>query len=296
MFRKRALIAVGLLVVLAGCGAGNHAGSSSGKADVGTRSAGSATGSAGSVPAAPADAAGAAKPATLQTRDIVRTATLDVTVADVDRAADAAVSAAAAAGGRADADDRTTSGSDRQAHLVLRVPAARLTGLMNSVAHSGHENSRTDHGDDVTAATADVGARVTQLQISVARLQDFMRRSGTLADLVSLESQLTQREAELESTIAQQRALADQVSLTSLTVDLSATLPPPAKTQSGPAGFGSALTGGLHAVVLVLRVIAAGIGYCAPFLLVLVPLGFALFWLDKRRRANRAAAAPATTP
>ena len=102
---------------------------------------------------------------------------------------------------------------------------AALSGLMDKVVALGHENSRTDHGDDVTAQVADVGARVRELQISVGRLQDFLRHSGSIGDLVSLESQLTQRQSELDSTLSQQRALADQVDLATLTVDLSTISP-----------------------------------------------------------------------
>lgn len=298
MSGKLALIPIGLLILVAGCSAGHNAESSSAPsaganlALPATEPSGAAAGSA----AGSGDAQAKTATTPLQTRDIVRTATLDVTVGDVDRAADAAVSAAIAAGGRADADDRTTSGQDRHAHLVLRVPSARLTGLMDSIARGGHPNSSTDHGDDVSAATADVGARVEELRISVGRLQDFLSRSGSIGDLVSLETQLTQRESELASTIAQQRALADQVSLGTLTVDLSATAPPVAKKHHGPAGFGSAIVASLHGLYTSLKFALAGAGYLIPFAVVLVPLGFVLWRLGKRRRASRAAGAAAATP
>lgn len=285
------------LVLLAGCG-GTAARSShgatagvaqsapepaAGAAD--SASGGAADNASGSAGSNVAKSAGAA--VDLQQRDIVRTATLDVTVSDVDRAADAAVAATTAAGGRADADDRSTSGSDRHAHLVLRVPAAGLTGLLDRVAAGGHENSRTDHGDDVTAAKADVGARVAELRISVARLQDFLRKSGSISELVSLEDQLTQRQSELQSTIAQQNALADQVSLASLTVDLGATLPPVARrTHSGPPGFGPAVIASLHGLGATVRLLLAGAGYLVPFLVLLVPIGFGLLWLRKRLRSG----------
>lgn len=318
MSRRLVLIPPVLLLVLAGCGGGSPS-TAAGSSDVATVAtaappvAGAAGGpaagaAAGSAPGAqPGDQAGAqaaapagastgdpasassnevraGTPETLQQRDIVRTATLDVTVPDVDHAADAAVSAAIAAGGRADADDRTTTGSDRHTHLTLRVPAGKLSGLLNTVSHGGHENSRTDHGEDVTAAGADVNARVQQLRISVARLQDFLRRSGSISDLVSLETQLTQRESELESTIGQQRALADQVSLASLTVDFTATLPPVARAHPGPAGFGSAVRSSLAALLTTFRVAAAASGYLLPFAVTLIPVGFASLRLQKRLR------------
>ena len=168
-----------------------------------------------------------------------------VTVTDVDRAANSALSATAAADGRTDRDDRSDDGNGRHAELVLRVPPAKLDSLISTIGRLGHEDSRSVQGQDVTASQADVTARVQALTISVGRLQDFLRHSGSIADLVSLESQLTQRESDLQSTVAQQHALSDQVDLASLTVELSSAPRPAGTGDSAPAGFGTAV---LHAV------------------------------------------------
>ena len=202
----------------------------------------------------------------LQERQIVRTATVQVTVSDVDRAAQAAVAAATAAGGRVDTDDRSTDDSgtgksgSRHAHLVLRVPSAGLDGLLDRVVALGTETNRSEQATDSTSAVADVNARVAELQISVTRLQDFLRRSGRLADLLALESQLTQRQSELESTVAQQRALADQVGLATLTVEFA---PPSALSRSAgnPPGFLGALDDSWHALLLSGRLALALLGY-----------------------------------
>jgi hypothetical protein len=275
---------------------GNTATGSGAIGNTATGSGASGSGALGTAaePAAP-QAGAPAQPATgpvtpLQTRQLVRTADVSVTVPDVDRAAAIALDAATAAGGRLDSDDRGGARSDRHAHLVLRVPPAGLAALLKRVVGLGQETSRTEQGQDVTAAVADVGARVAQLQISVGRLQDFMRRAGSLADLLTLESQLTQRESDLQSTIAQQRALADDVQLATLTVDLTATAPPVRRHAAGPPGFGSALLASLHGLWLAGRVTVAGLGYLVPALVILGPVGFVV--LRVRRRNRRPAPEP----
>ena len=111
------------------------------------------------------------------------------------------------------------------------------------------------------------------------RLQDFLKHSGSISDLVALESQLTQRESDLQSTVAQQRALSDQMDLSTLTVDLH-TKAGAVRTGSGPAGFGSAVRHALGGVLLSLRWLAALFGYLLPFLVVLASPGVpaALWW------------------
>ena len=276
-----ALLAVPLLaVLLSGCGGGGGASKQSsasvngaGQNEPGSVSNGSAAGGAPAKAGAP-----------LQQREVVRTATVSVTVHDLDRAAQQALGAAAAAGGRADTDERSGSDADRHAHLVLRVPAAGLDRLLSKVVALGHENSRAEQGSDVTTQVADVNARVTELRISVGRLQDFLRHSGSITDLLALESQLTQRQSDLQSTLAQQRALADQVDLATLTVEFSVSPPAVSARAAGLPGFLGAARASLHALVFLARLAVALLGYLAPFLLVLVAAGyFAL----RHRRARR---------
>ncbi|HET6210844.1 MAG TPA: DUF4349 domain-containing protein [Jatrophihabitans sp.] len=279
------------LLALAGCGGShNNAASNSAGSTTGGLAVGAPAGAGDS--AKSPDAANQSGSTPLQQRALVRTASMAVTVSDVDRAANSALAATIAAGGRVDGDDRTDGSSGRHADLVLRVPADKLDGLIGTVGRLGHEDSRTVHGQDVTATQADVGARVQELTISVARLQDFLKHSGSIADLVALESQLTQRESDLQSTVAQQRALSDQIELASLTVDLH-TKAGLTQAGSGPAGFGSALRHALDGLLLSVRWAAALLGYLLPFLVVLAIPGVpAMLWWRRARRNRRTPVAP----
>jgi Domain of unknown function (DUF4349) len=286
MSRSRLLSSVPLLsllvgLALAGCG---HGGGSSAQRGAANNTGAVGSGQGGSV------AAAAPSQAALQERQIVRTATVQVTVSDVDRAAQAAVAAATAAGGRVDTDDRSTDDSgggkgNRHAHLVLRVPSAGLDGLLDRVVALGTETNRSEQATDSTSAVADVNARVAELQISVSRLQDFLRRSGRLADLLALESQLTQRQSELESTVAQQRALTDQVGLATLTVEFA---PPSVLSRSAgnPPGFLGALGDSWHALLLSGRLALALLGYLAPFLLIAAAAGYGALRLRRSHRSR----------
>lgn len=272
-------LAVALLIVAAGCtGSTETSGSASG-------------GAADRAPSAATAAPKTVQPASgsLQSRDVVRTATLDMRTDDVDRAANTVLRLASKNQGRVDRDQRTTTHGRRTAEVVLRVPPTTLEAVIGEVDSLGTEVSRSVRGEDVTASKADIGARVSTLAASVKRLQGFLAHSGSISDLVSLESQLTQREGDLESMQAQQRALSDQIALATLTVDL-AMRGTPVRAASGPAGFGSALAGGWHALVVSLRWILATLGYVAPIALVLALAAVGAVVLRRRRRHNTAPA------
>lgn len=273
-------VAAVLLIVAAGCtGSTETSGSASGGA------ADRAPNAAAAAPKTVPQASGS-----LQSRDVVRTATLDMRTADVDRAADAVVRLGSANQGRVDLDQRTTTNGRRTAEVVLRVPPPTLEAVIGEIDSLGTETSRSVRGEDVTASKADIGARVSTLAASVKRLQGFLAHSGSISDLVSLESQLTQREGDLESTQAQQKALSDQIALATLTVDLTMRATP-ARAAGGPAGFGSALAGGWHALVVSLRWILAALGYVAPAALVIALAAVGAVVFRRRRRRHKAAAA-----
>lgn len=271
-------------LVAAHSGGGSSAGSSSPSAGraMGVASGNDSVSSADSAAKDPG-AAGTTDPGTmtasagLATRDVVQTAQLTLTASDPSDVARRADDIADAAGGHVDQDDRSSA-----AHLVLRVPDAALGTVLDRLAGLGHETGRQVHGADVTAQTADLGARVAALQTSVTRLQQLMGTSGSLDALLQVESQLTQRQADLESLQAQQRALADQVAFATVTVDV--TTPAAAARAAAPTGFGHAVAAGWHGFVLALRFIVAGLGYSLPTLTALGLVAAAVVLVRRRRR------------
>ncbi len=295
-----------LLLGLGGLGActGGDSSKSSGSAGMESPAAASGgsvgAGGAGRAQAEPAGAGGpsAAAAAKAPARAVVRTASLSITAKNVDTAADRVARIAVEQGGRVDADDRSGSGSGRTASLTVRVQPVHLETAMTLVDTLGKENDRSLQAQDVTQTKVDTDARVKALTTSVTRLRVLMSHSATVGDLLRVETQLSTREAELQSLKAQQTSLAGQVALASLTVNLHATTPPAVKARTGvhPTGFGAALSSGLHAVAVGFALVAAGLGYALPAL-VLLGLLTALAWLLLRRRPARAKpSTPATDP
>lgn len=231
-------------------------------------------------------------PGELQQRAIVRTAALSVEAENVDAAADAVLALATTYNGRVDGDLRHDTEERRTAQIVLRVPPEDLDTVIAAIVDLGEEINREIRGEDVTTVKADVDARVTSLTASVARLQELMSKSGSVADLVALESALAYREQELASLQAQQRALNDQISLATLTVSLSA--PGRAVEEAGPTGFGEAVETGWNGLLTGLGWIVAAIGYALPVavpvaLLIAIPLVI-------RRRRRRTTQTPPEPP
>lgn len=267
---RRQLPAMLLLLVLTGCGAGGSSASKSGAA--GSRADG------GARPAA-------AAPAALVTarRQVVRTASIAITVDTPAAAADQAVALAREAGGVIESDRRAGS----HASLVLRIPPSQVPRALTSLSKLGQETSRDVGDKDVTEQSVDLQSRLATQRASVERVRALLARASSLTEIATVEGELTRREAELESLQNRSRALSAQVDLASLTVELTGRGAKPAAGHD--LGFLDGLDGGWQTLVGAARVTALVVGAVLPFLpLLLVGLVGRVLW--RRHRS-----APSTT-
>ncbi|MFF3841457.1 DUF4349 domain-containing protein [Streptomyces sp. NPDC001930] len=291
-------------LVLTGCGAGGDmAGdakrdlSAAAPADANgdTAARGAADGYSGSgaekAPSAPSKA-----PAQ---QHVIRTASLSVEVGDVPKALVTARDATAAAGGRV--ENESTERLDNgyvTSHIVLRVPQERYDSVLTELAGTGKLLARKADAKDVTEQVVDVESRIATQRASVARVRTLMERAERLTDVVSLEGELSRRQADLESLLAQQSSLRDKTSLATITLQLSQKEKPRAEEpeEEGRPGFGDALSGGWNALVGAVSWAVVVLAALAPWLAVAL-IGY-LVWrhVVRPRRAKRTDAHPAALP
>ncbi len=296
------LAAVGLVVGLglAGCSSSGASRSDSGAAPVKQPGAAQpAQGGAAQQPpgagdkaAPPAQQPGVPAQLTIDTRSMIFTGTVTVRVTDVERAAADASSLATAAGGFVGGDDRTSAKDQSQARMTLRVPSARFSSVVDSVAKLGKEESRQLSTEDVTDQVTDVDARIATGQAGVDRVRDLIAKAASISEVVSLESELSRREADLESLKSRKRKLDDQTTLSTITAVLlgpeAAAKPAPKKHETG---FLAGLKSGWHSFAASMGVLATVVGALLPWLVALaVPVGVALWWVRRTRRPGPAPA------
>src|SRR5215831_10614071 len=181
-------------------------------------------------------------------RSIIYTATMSVTVPDVNKAADDAGTAATSVGGSVSADQRTLDADRSVATLTLRVPSSAFASTVEKMAKLGKEVSRSVQAQDVTDSVVDVDARLTTQRESVARVQALMAQAKTIGEVVSIESELTRREADLDSLEQRKDKLSGLVALSTITLTLRGPAAPAPPTTSGnDTGFLAGIKSGWNA-------------------------------------------------
>ncbi|AZQ38147.1 DUF4349 domain-containing protein [Streptomyces cyaneochromogenes] len=293
--RALAGLALAAALALTGCsGASDSAGSNKAAADEAAQAA-EPQASAGQGAPGSGFGGGKAAPAKVAASHIIRTASLTVQVKDVPKALDEARATTEDAGGYV---GNETTTRDEEGHertrVVLRVPVDRYADVLTELEGAGKLVERSAKAQDVTDQVVDVESRIKSQRASVARIRELMDQATRLSDVVTLEGELSTRQADLESLLAQQASLKDRTSLATITLTLSET-PVKKVAKDDDPGFLDALAGGWGAFVTMLRWIAVAFGAVLPFAAVAALI--VLLWLKvlRPRLPGRPATAPATT-
>ncbi|MEV5970098.1 DUF4349 domain-containing protein [Streptomyces sp. NPDC051921] len=200
---------------------------------------------------------------------VIRTAELTVEVEDAAKATAAARRAAGNAGGHVE-NETTERVEDARvtSRLVLRVPQERYDAVLAELAGAGELVSRKADAKDVTEQVVDVESRIATQRASVVRVRALMEKATQLSDVVTLEGELSRRQADLESLLAQRSALKDRTSMATITLDLIEPEAAPAEEEDDRPGFLDALSGGWDALVAAAAWILIVLAALAPWLAV----------------------------
>lgn len=296
-----ALGGIGLVaaLVIAGCGSGSGGLSAPGsepltsKAQPDEAAGGNAAGSAGQ---ARAQGDGGSRPAALprvvpEDRAIIYTATLRVRAQDVEAAASRAVQIVTTAGGYVH-DERTTTEPRREATatLTFKIPTEEYRSVLDDLgSRLGTRLHLEQQAQDVTQEVADVDARLESARASLDRLRQLLAEAEAIGEVLSVEQEISEREAELESLEARQRALANKTQYATVTLELT---PPAAAKQPRDPRFLAGLAAGWEAFTKSLGWLATLLGALLPFLVAFGVLGFVAWRVRAVVRRRRAAPTP----
>lgn len=282
--------AVAVAFALAGCGGGaqrDSASTSGGAGEKAVAPAAQKPGAAAQNQGVVADGNVAKDPLTPATtrRSIIHTATITMRVAHPDQAAGEVTILAAGVNGFVSGDQRSNNGSRSEARVVIRVPADKFNSTLDAIAEiKGERESRSVNTQDVTEQMVDLDVRIANGQASVDRIRALMARAQTIAEIVSLESELARREGDLESLKARKAKLDDTTALSTITAVL---LGPDAKAAppKSSIGFVAGLIAGWRAFVVSMQIMLTLLGALLPWLVIVGVLLTAI--LAARRRARR---------
>ena len=105
--------------------------------------------------------------------------------------------------------------------LVVRVPARRYADAMGAFSRLGRVEAREETGQDVSQEVVDLQARARHLEAVETQLLELLRRAGTVASALAVQSRLNEVQLQLEQVRGRARFLDDQVEFATISLTLT---------------------------------------------------------------------------
>lgn len=182
----------------------------------------------------------------------------------------------------------------RSASLTLRIPAGKeaeftqgLSGLTNVV-------SSYRSAEDITLQYVDTQTRVTALETERDRLLELMEQAETMADLLEIESRLTDVRYELESYASRLRLYDNQVDYITVYLDIQEVQEyTPVQEQTFWQRISTGFVGSLHGLWKGIVAVVSWVIINLPYIIVVGALlaAAAVFisWKGKKRKEKKSA-------
>jgi hypothetical protein len=219
---RRTLFLVSILIAMASlgvaCGSSASAPAAAGSAGSAQRAAG--VGAVGApVPVAGGDGSTGTNATTVTDgARIVRTGSLQLDVKDVKTSLNSARDTITGMGGYIGASQQSSNGTSIVATVTYRIPETRWEEALTSLRQLGDEVGENTDAAEVTNQIVDLAARIRNLQASETALVRHAAEAAKIADLLEIETRLTDVRGQIEQLTAQQKNLENQAAFGTLAV------------------------------------------------------------------------------
>lgn len=226
----------------------------------------------------------------LKNRHVIRKATIEVKVEDVESADMAAQKLVESMGGFVASGNTAELGT---AHptvtMTVRVPVAKFEETLNALGDMGVLLSKSISSDDVTGQVVDMDARLKTLRAKEEVFVGMLRKAKSTSDMVELQNSITNTRTEIERIEGQRRTLAGQAqfSTISLTLTQETSSLPLEKDQNWSAMAWTESGSAFGGLVRALGTIGIWLLTFAPvWLPMMVLLGLGIRWAQKSGQAT----------
>lgn len=167
-------------------------------------------------------------------RLLVKTASLEVSVKSIPEATEAAVKITEKSGGYV---RETEVQKDRDAKMNLGIPADRLMIVLDELSQLGIETNRHVSSEDVTDQVVDMEAELLNKRALRDRLRSLLERAKDVKDVLSIESELTRLQTEIDSSEGRLKKMRSDITFSVLSLQLWPMGPEKKKEILGPLGY-----------------------------------------------------------
>ena len=117
-------------------------------------------------------------------------------------------------------NSRTNSYRNRYANITARIPAARLDEFTKTVGEIGNITYESESVEDVTLKYVDLSSHKKMLVAEQERLMELLENAGSMEDIITIESRLSEVRYQIESMESQLRTFDNQVDYSTVHINV----------------------------------------------------------------------------
>lgn len=161
-------------------------------------------------------------PVVPSTRKLIRNANIRVDTKNFTSFCDSVEKKAGELGGYVECSDSSEGyGGNRNATIVLRIPADNLDALLSHVSDNATVRFRSTEVQDVTENYIDIESRLNALRTEQTALLALLEKADSLSEILEIQGRLSEVRGSLESLEGQLKSLDSQIAYSKVTLDVS---------------------------------------------------------------------------
>ena len=177
---------------------------------------------------------------------------------------------------------------NRQAELIIRVPAASLDQFTEAVEENVNVTSISETTENITLSYVAEESRVKALETEQTRLLELLEKANNMTEILQIEDRLTEVRTELEKVTSQLRLYDNQVAYGTVYLSL---LEVKVYTEDVPEGFweriGMGLAGSVKTLITGFKELLIFLTVTLPYLAVFATVGGSVLFIVKRRKKKK---------
>lgn len=153
-------------------------------------------------------------------RKIIKNAELYIQTKDYNKFISALSEKIDAFGGYTDSFNENNY-SNKNAEIVIRVPAENLEKFLSGVETIGTVQSKTISKSDVTDSYIDIESHITSLETEEKALLKILENCETVSETIEVQSRLSEVRAEYERYRSQKKSYDSQITYSTVTIEVT---------------------------------------------------------------------------
>lgn len=117
-------------------------------------------------------------------------------------------------------NSRKNGYSNRRASITARIPANKLDEFTGKVAKSGNLTYESERVEDVTLQYVDLSSHKKMLLAEQERLMELLENAGSMEEIITIESRLSEVRYQIESMESQLRTFDNQVDYSTVHIEV----------------------------------------------------------------------------